>query len=155
MRMQIGCLSEIFAAYIALYPTYVGYPHRCASANISAWPSLVQKPQLRKQILINDNGSRSNDNRSGSNNNGLRSDNSGSNSNHYGSGSNNNRTRYNENESGSKDTKVENQIFALFSLSSVSWAVTENFARFSECMLLLPEAHCHQSCSPPESELFL
>ena len=88
MRMQIGCLSEIFAAYIALYPTYVGYPHRCASANISAWPSLVQKPQLRKQILIKDNGSRSNDNRSGSNNNGLRSNNSGSNFNHYGSGSN-------------------------------------------------------------------
>ena len=24
MRMQIGCLSEICAAYIALYPTYVG-----------------------------------------------------------------------------------------------------------------------------------
>ena len=31
MRMQIGCLSEICAAYIALYPTnvgYCGYAHR-------------------------------------------------------------------------------------------------------------------------------
>ena len=43
MRMQIGCLAEKCGA-ITLYPTYVGYfgyPHRCASPKISAWPSLI------------------------------------------------------------------------------------------------------------------
>ena len=45
--MRLPCLFEICTAYIALYLTYggwCGYPHRCALANISAWPTLHPTP---------------------------------------------------------------------------------------------------------------
>ena len=44
MRMRLSASTSALSDNITLYPTYVGYirhTHRCASENISAWPSLT------------------------------------------------------------------------------------------------------------------
>ena len=50
MRMREGYLSEKFGAFIALYPTYVGYfgyLHWCASPKIYAWSSLIHSLEIK------------------------------------------------------------------------------------------------------------
>ena len=53
MRMRISASTSALYNNIAFYPTYIGkcgYPHRCASANISAWPSLMSTRQLESGV---------------------------------------------------------------------------------------------------------
>ena len=57
MRMREGYLSEKFGAFIALYPTYVGYfgyLHWCASPKIYAWSSLIHSLEIK---VFGDNNS--------------------------------------------------------------------------------------------------